>query len=61
MSSLPPPRHGKIPHNNLPGPSSHAGAGTNKPSRKRQHTTFEASSSNMHVSEVDLDKKGKFS
>ena len=61
MSSLPPPRHGKIPHNNLPGPSSNAGAGSNKPSRKRQHTTSEASSSNMHATEGDLDKKGKFS
>ena len=61
MSSLPPPRHGKIPHNNLPGPSSNAGAGSNKPSRKRQHATSEASSSNIHASEGDLDKKGKFS
>ena len=60
MSSLPPPRHSKIPHNNLPGPSSISGAGSNKPSRKRQHTTSEASSSHIHASEVDLDKKVKF-
>ena len=45
----------------LPGPSSNAGTGSNKPSRKRQHTTSEASSSNIHASEVDLDKKAKFS